>query len=341
MSHDIKTVGLIFTRKKIERSGFIGLEDYAIKRNIRIIHIDLSIPIEQQGNLDLIVHKMTDLVAKIERGDTEAAKLYQRFIAYSKEHPQVIIIDAWPNIEKVLDRMLLYHHTKMCAAKDLIDGKPLFHVPKSIALDSIKDWKDGMEITFPTMCKRRTACSSTEAHQMTLIPSAQGMSQMEQYVKDDAVMLQEFIQHDGVIVKVYVADGQISASTRPSFKNLDHHGDVVHFDSQTLPKSFETKIELSHDLDRVFLRSDPTDIHLYKESVLDTSRLQKIADSLHRQLGLTFFGFDVLLQSHTNAYFVVDVNYFPSFKAVENFHSMFVDILEKRLATTTAPTPFS
>lgn len=99
MSHDIKTVGLIFTRKKIERSGFIGLEDYAMlvdlydfnqlntnrfirlsKRNIRIIHIDLSIPIEKQGNLDLIVHKMTDLVAKIERGDTEAAKLYQRFI---------------------------------------------------------------------------------------------------------------------------------------------------------------------------------------------------------------------------------------------------------------------
>lgn len=152
------------------------------------------------------------------------------------------------------------------------------------------------------MCKRRTACSSTEAHQMTLIPSAQGMSQMEQYFKNDAVMLQEFIQHDGVIVKVYVADGQISASTRPSFKNLDRSGgrfhldltiwgsvsyiplDVVHFDSQTLPKSFETKIELSHDLDRVFLRSDPTDIHLYKESVLDTSRLQKIADSLRRQL---------------------------------------------------------
>ncbi|CEP15509.1 hypothetical protein [Parasitella parasitica] len=337
MSHDIRTVGLIFTRKKIERSGFIGLEDYAIQRNIRIIHIDLSVPIEEQGNLDLIVHKMTDLVAKIERGDTEAEKLYQRFIVSDnllKNHPEVIIIDAWPNIEKVLDRMLLYHHTKICAAEDLMDGKPLFNVPKSIALDSITDWKDDMEINFPTMCKRRTACSSTEAHQMILIPSAQRMSQLEPYVNNDAVMLQEFIQHDGVIVKVYVADGKISASTRPSFRNLDNHGDVVHFDSQTLPKSFETKIELSHDLDKVFLRSDPTEIHLYKESLLDDSKLQKIADSLHRQLGLTFFGFDVLLQSHTNDYFVVDVNYFPSFKDVENFHSMFVDILKKRLAAS-------
>ncbi|KAI8642091.1 inositol-tetrakisphosphate 1-kinase [Parasitella parasitica] len=219
-----------------------------------------------------------------------------------------------------------------------IDGKPLFNVPKSIALDSIKDWKDDMEISFPTMCKRRTACSSTEAHQMTLIPSVQRMSQMEPHVKNDAVMLQEFIQHDGVIVKVYVADGKISASTRPSFKNLDSHGDVVHFDSQTLPKSFETKIELSHDLDKVFLRSDPNEIHLYKESLLDDSKLQKIADCLHLFffffffLGLTFFGFVFFLQSQTNDYFVVDVNYFPSFKDVENFHSMFVDILEKRLA---------
>lgn len=59
---------------------------------------------------------------------------------------------------------------------------------------------------------------------MTLIPSVKGMSQLEKYVKDDAVMLQEFVQHDGVIVKVYVADGKISASTRPSFKNLDSSG---------------------------------------------------------------------------------------------------------------------
>lgn len=74
------------------------------------------------------------------------------------------------------------------------------------------------------MCKRRTACSSTEAHQMTLIPSPKGMTQVGKYIKNDSVMLQEFIQHDGVIVKVYVADGRISASTRPSFKNLDHSG---------------------------------------------------------------------------------------------------------------------
>ncbi|KAI8368519.1 inositol-tetrakisphosphate 1-kinase [Blakeslea trispora] len=289
-------------------------------------------PIEEQGELDLVVHKMTDLVAKIERGDKEAAILYQRFIEYSKRHPEVIVIDAWSNIEKVLDRMLLYHHTKVCAARETLGGDPLFFVPKSIALNSIRDWKNSIDIKFPAMCKRRTACSSTEAHQMTLIPSEKGMLQVQKYyTNDDSVILQEFIQHDGVIVKVYVADGQITASTRPSFKNLDRTGDVVHFDSQTLPKHFETKNELSDDLDKVFLRTDPDDIHLYKETLLDEDKLQKIADSLYHQLGLTFFGFDVLLQAQTDAYYVVDINYFPSFKNVDNFHSMFVNILKKRL----------
>jgi inositol-1,3,4-trisphosphate 5/6-kinase/inositol-tetrakisphosphate 1-kinase len=59
---------------------------------------------------------------------------------------------------------------------------------------------------------------------------------------------------------------------------------VVHFDSQILPKSFETEIQLANDLDRVFLRSDPNDIHLQKETILKESLLQRIAESLHKQL---------------------------------------------------------
>lgn len=60
---------------------------------------------------------------------------------------------------------------------------------------------------------------------MTLIPSIEKMDQLKNYVEDnEAVIVQEFIQHDGVIVKVYVAEGQITASTRPSFKNMDKTG---------------------------------------------------------------------------------------------------------------------
>jgi inositol-1,3,4-trisphosphate 5/6-kinase/inositol-tetrakisphosphate 1-kinase len=136
---------------------------------------------------------------------------------------------------------------------------------------------------------------------MILIPSPEKMSQLEKYIENEPVMLQEFIQHDGVIVKVYVADGQITASTRPSFKNLDTTGDVVHFDSQTLPKSFETKIELSDDLDKIFLRTNPGDILVQKESLLDNDRLKQIADGLYRQL-VSYTSF--LFYSHYNLFLI-------------------------------------
>lgn len=148
------------------------------------------------------------------------------------------------------------------------------------------------------------------------------MSQLEKYIENEPVMLQEFIQHDGVIVKVYVADGQITASTRPSFKNLDTTGDVVHFDSQTLPKSFETKIELSDDLDKIFLRTNPGDILVQKESLLDNDRLKQIADGLYRQL-VSYTSF--LFCSHCNL-FLIRVWHFLDLMSFYNQRQMIITL---------------
>ncbi|KAI8344829.1 hypothetical protein BC941DRAFT_18229 [Chlamydoabsidia padenii] len=60
-------VGLLFTKKKIERSGFIGIEYYARQHDINVILLDISHPIESQGSVDVIVHKMTDVVGKMNR----------------------------------------------------------------------------------------------------------------------------------------------------------------------------------------------------------------------------------------------------------------------------------
>ena len=42
----------------------------------------------------------------------------------------------------------------------------------------------------------------------------------EFYEAAGPLLLQQFVQHDGVVIKVYVLDGQIHLSARPSFKNL-------------------------------------------------------------------------------------------------------------------------
>lgn len=59
---------------------------------------------------------------------------------------------------------------------------------------------------------------------MTILPSQTYLDSTHKWTKQygdtEPLILQRFIQHDGVIVKIYVADGQINVSTRPSFINV-------------------------------------------------------------------------------------------------------------------------
>ncbi|ORZ15950.1 inositol-tetrakisphosphate 1-kinase [Absidia repens] len=331
------TVGLVFTKKKIERSGFIGIEDYAREHGLDIVLVDLSQSIDNQGPFDLIVHKMSDVVARMEQGDDDSRIQYERFITYCNKHPQMIVLDKWENIKMVLDRAKTFDY--LCPSIDSHDL--LFKIPEYIPLDSAKSiFQVAEDLSFPVMCKRRSACSSTEAHQMTIIPSAQHLTKAwtEHYGDKEPIIIQKFIQHDGVIIKVYVADGHIHVSTRPSFINVTQDADLIYFDSQKLPKTFDTGLQHQSAssapddcLQKAVLSSDTSNIRTQKIALIDHDALKIMADELRKRLKLTFFGFDVLLESYTNDYYVVDVNYFPSFKNVPHFQSMFVDILKKTL----------
>ncbi|KAF7732486.1 Inositol-tetrakisphosphate 1-kinase [Apophysomyces ossiformis] len=326
-SERTRTIGLVFSEKKIKGSGFVGLEEYARQQHLRLTFLDLTRSLEDQGPIDVIVHKITDVFGKMQQGDENAREQYMRFVNFCATHPDILVLDDWVNIEKVIDRNRLQHELEACAKR--MQG--LFSLPKSVILGTALDLTASTDIRFPAICKPLSACSSVEAHQMAIIPSRQALSSLREYEQKGSVMLQEFIQHDGVVVKVYVADGQIYVSTRPSFQNIDESASIVRFNSQVLPKAFGIEAVLSADLEPFLLTSAFEKIQEQKAGSLDMSRLQRIADCLRDQLGLTFFGFDVLLESKTNEYYVVDVNYFPGFSKVPEFHRIFLSIVLERL----------
>merc|ERR1712183_820260 len=74
---------------------------------------------------------------------------------------------------------------------------------------------------------------------------------------------------------------------------------------------------------------------------LTADEIQPVAETLRRAFGVELFGFDVLVSCHPNddniypsehrrEMFVVDVNYFPSYKEVKNFPSLLAQYLAKR-----------
>ncbi|KAL0092518.1 inositol-tetrakisphosphate 1-kinase [Phycomyces blakesleeanus] len=250
---------------------------------------------------------------------------------FCESHPKVIIMDTWENVEKVINRSKLHW-----LLEKSIEFKPpqnkgqLFSVPKSISLESFDMRSEALNMKFPIICKRSKACASVSSHQMTIIPTLNAMSKVTGYGKNEQVILQEFIQHGGILIKVYVLDKHVYPALRPSFKDLNQNCDVFHFDSQILPKSFHSSSKLLNGLDKVMsISNEDVEKRIYE--TLDYDRLEKIADVLRHQIGLTFFGFDVILEAKTNNHYLVDVNYFPSFSNVPKFHEIFVSILLQKL----------
>ncbi|MGH0164105.1 UNVERIFIED_CONTAM: hypothetical protein FKN15_046349 [Acipenser sinensis] len=70
--------------------------------------LDLTKPIEEQGPLDVIIHKLTDLILEADQNDTQSLLLVQRFQDYIEAHPETIVLDPLPAIRTLLDRCKSY-----------------------------------------------------------------------------------------------------------------------------------------------------------------------------------------------------------------------------------------
>lgn len=108
--------------------------------------------------------------------------------------------------------------------------------------------------------------------------------------KDDTIVVaQKMIFHDEFYYKVYIVGSSIHIQPRQSIRI-----DSTTFNSQDLPKEC--------------LRTTLPSIILQQ-----TNAIKDLASIIRRSTGLSLFGFDVIVQKDTNALYVIDLNYFPSY----------------------------
>lgn len=156
---------------------------------------------------------------------------------------------------------------------------------------------------------------------MVLVPSSMELAQLQQhFTPNDPVILQEFIPHDGVLVKVYFAyPDHVFIFFRPSFKNIDQgnmfclgwsnfhflliimsmigFSKALFFDSQKLPKAFDAgSPEQQH------IMTDPA-ARDRVEAKVDPKRIQRIAAHLQRQLVGDHLKYNELLYQLTRSFF--------------------------------------
>ncbi|KAI8999988.1 inositol-tetrakisphosphate 1-kinase [Gaertneriomyces semiglobifer] len=280
---------------------------------------------------DVVVQKLMLLVDQADDGDTNAQQIMKRFQQYV-EASDVAVVDPISAIQPLRSRDEMARALGEIAGTD-IDGtlntnlkdvivEPLFYTAPFAVLSQEEMLKKAEgQVGFPAILKNLTAASSQAAHEL-----AEALSHLSSTGKTTSYLLQRWVNHSGIIHKVFVVGSHIHTVVRPSFRDVSNDEPIFPFDSQRIPKSFEGS-------DSPFAGAFALDDQTRKEAralKLDERKVQKIVEAVTHKLGLTLFGLDIVVEKETGRWFLIDINYCPGYDGVPDFHRHLLEVLKSK-----------
>ncbi|KAJ8555157.1 hypothetical protein K7X08_012653 [Anisodus acutangulus] len=194
-----------------------------------------------------------------------------------------------------------------------------FGIPKQTVIYDAKtvtaNYLENEGLKFPVIAKPLVADGSLKSHKMLLVFNKDGLRKLK-----PPIVLQEFVNHGGVIFKVYVVGDYVKCVKRKSLPdvNEDNLGRLESYLSFSQVSNLNT--------------CEKKDDKYYKLMNLENSELPPlgllgdIARGLRRATKLHLFNFDVIRDNRVgNRYLVIDINYFPGYAKMPNYERVLTD----------------
>ncbi|XP_076883810.1 inositol-tetrakisphosphate 1-kinase 1-like [Bidens hawaiensis] len=265
---------------------------YAQQRGIDFIPIDVTKPLTEQGPFDCIIHK------------SYGQEWDQSLETFSINHPNATIIDRPSAIQRLHNRISMLEPISQL-------NVPKLGIPNQVLVqdfECLKSVQTDKELVFPVIAKPLLADGATGAHKMSLVVNHEGLAKL-----NPPVVLQQFVNHGGVIFKVYVAGDYVKCVKRSSLPDISNETMV--------------KITLESDGLMCFSQISSSVKSDEKPKMPSQEFLVDVANGLRQALGLHLFNFDMIKDDKTDDYLVVDINYFPGFEKLPFYESVMTDFL--------------
>ncbi|XP_039757080.1 inositol-tetrakisphosphate 1-kinase-like [Pararge aegeria] len=308
-----KSIGLWMSDKKSQKLNWKELIHACNSHGFNLVKLDLERPFEDQGRIDVLLHKLTDIIAAADQGDVKASMNIRRVEQYLSNHPNVTIIDPLDNVRILLNRYCYY-----TILQDEISFQNQGIFTPAFAEFSTNNIEQNIEImrnngvTFPVICKQTIAHGSKSAHEMVLIFNERGL-----HVCKAPCVVQSFVNHNAVLHKVFVVGNRYHICERPSLKNFYASDDLE-------PIYYRTGEVCKADSQSTLSILDPHDKAEIKMT-LNEDKIRSIIRVLRKKIGLILLGFDVVIDNTTGNHAVIDINVFPSY---DNFPNFFEHLLQ-------------
>ncbi|CAK9194075.1 unnamed protein product [Sphagnum jensenii] len=292
------TVGYALTSKKIKSFIQPKLESHASTKGIRLVAIDRNKLLTEQGPFDVILHKIT------------GKEWRQQLEDYKQKYPDVIVLDPPEAIQHLRNRQSMLQDVAQLDLCDCHVGVPrqlvitgdAASIPGSVARAGLR---------LPLVAKPLVADGTAKSHAMSLAYDKYCLTEL-----DPPLVLQEFVNHGGVLFKVYIVGDQIRVVRRFSLPDVqegeDNCSGVIPFPRVSCAAATAEEADL-----------DPQAAELPPPQLLDC-----LSKELRRRLGLRLFNLDIIREGGAgNRYYVIDINYFPGYGKMPDYEFVFTDFL--------------
>ncbi|CAK9309059.1 unnamed protein product [Citrullus colocynthis] len=304
-------VGYAFPPNKERNVIRPSLIDYANLHGVDLVRIDLQTPLLHQGPFHCIIHKLYD--------NAWAENLQD----FASKNPDVVIVDRPDLISQLYNRVSMLD---VVSQVKVSDSGVRIEVPKQVvvkdeAIDSMRD----LELKFPVIAKPLESDGSAKSHEMSLVFNQRGLKDL-----DTPVLLQEFVNHGGVMFKVYVAGDQSVCVKRKSLP------DVAETEEE-LEKKAEGAMKFSQ-ISRAVEKSEKCNGEEKKEEEEIEMPPEKIVTEVSRGLkeamGIRLFNYD-MIRDWNSTYYVIDINYLPGFAVLPEYEpfltKFFKEVAQKKV----------
>ncbi|GJN21027.1 hypothetical protein PR202_gb08472 [Eleusine coracana subsp. coracana] len=287
------TIGYAMLPNKLDTFVQPSFLDMAAQHGIRLVPIDASRPLLDQGPFDLIVHKLYDQAWRAQ------------LAAFSLLHPDVPVVDPPAAIDGILDRFTMLDAVAGLDSADVaVPNQVIVH--DAAALDADPSAAVAGRLRFPLIAKPAGVDGSAASHDLRLVRRAEGLRGLR-----TPVVLQEFVNHGGVLFKVYVVGDRAVCVARSSLPDVPA--------DETLPDA-----PAAVPFANISLRP-PAAVEMPPPEFVD-----KVARELRRALGLHLINFD-LIRGNDGKYFILDINYCPGYSKMPGFEPVLTEFFLEKL----------
>ncbi|XP_027329549.1 inositol-tetrakisphosphate 1-kinase 1-like [Abrus precatorius] len=304
-------VGYALQPKKVETFLQPSLLDYAEQNGIDLIPIDPTTPLQRQGPFHCIIHKFPT---------QQWNKHLQEF---SAKHPNTIIIDPPELVDRLCNRISMLEAVTnlQISLQNATVGVPkqvFVNDPKTFDFDKIEE----LGLRFPVIAKPFVADGTAESHKLCLVFDRDGLNALSV-----PTVLQEFVNHGGVVFKIYVAGQRVNCVKRKSL------GDISEEKLRTLKGSLPFS-----RLSNFSVEDEEGGGGAVETAEMPPQSLVcELAMALREALGLNLFNVDLIRDGKgERRYLVIDINYFPGYAKMPSYEPFITNFLLDILRTKKA-----